>query len=136
MLRLLTLLIGITIPSLIYFDMVDSVLMIIIGVYYSFILLVNLLGVIVLGGFSWSTDNVFKDTIQERLKLEMGDDVNYHYRISALLIFEMFALYMICQLTLIVGAILMVLMLFQVINMCLVKYVMEAEIGVSDDADN
>ncbi len=137
MLRLLTLLIGITIPTLIYLDMVDPILMIIFGVYYSFILIVNMVGAVALGAFSWSDDDEFKDTIQERLKLEMGDDVHYNYRISTLLIFELFALYMIGQLTIAVGLILFFLIMFQVLNMYFVKYVMEAKIGdEDDDSDN
>ena len=137
MLRQLTLIIGITIPTLIYFDMIDPILMMIIAVYYTFLFLVNFIGSIVLGSFCISKNEEFRAIQQIRLKLEMGDDVNYTYRMLALLIFEAFTLYMIGHSVVIVSIIIYFLMIFQAFNMFLIKHVMNSQVfNTDDDSEN
>ena len=128
MLRIFTLLINIIIPSMIYFDMVDPILMTIIGIYYLYMLMVNFIGGLILSAFFATKDNEVKSTLQERLKNEMAVDVNYNYRIFTLLIFEGFALYMIYPLSMIVSLLLGASILFQCLNMLLIPTIIKASL--------
>ena len=117
--------------------MIDPILMMIIAVYYTLLFLVNFIGSIVLGSFCISKDEEFRAIQQIRLKLEMGDDVNYNYRMLALLIFEAFTLYMIGHSVVIVSIIIYFLMTFQAFNMFLIKHVMNSQVfNTDDDSEN
>ena len=134
MLRIFTLLINIIIPSMIYFDMVDPILMVIIGICYLYMFMVNFIGALILSAFFATKDAEVKSTLQERLKSEMAEDVNYHYRIFTLLIFESFTLYMIYPLSLIVSILLGVCMLFQCLNMLLIPAIIK--VSLNDDNED
>lgn len=128
MLRIFTLLINIIIPSVIYFDMVDPILMTIIGIYYLYMLMVNLIGGLILSAFFATKDVEVKSILQERLKGEMAEDVNYHYRMLIGLVFGCFALYMIYPLSMIVSILLGVAMLFQCLNMLLIPTIIKTSL--------
>ena len=119
--RIFSILIGIITPILIYFDMIDTILIFAIAIYYGLMLIINLLGSAVLSALIWSKDNNLRDTIQGRLNLEMAEDVNYNYRMSALVIFEAVTLYMIWPLSLPIAIIIGLCMTSQLLNIYLVK---------------
>ena len=125
-LRILTLILGLAIPSLIYFDMIDLILLVTIGIYYSIILLTNGLGALLLAAHCTSNDEDFKDILHDRLKTEMLEDRHYNYRIISLLILEFFTVLMVYPLSLIVASILVVMMLFRVTNILLIKKVLNS----------
>jgi len=90
--------------------------------------MVNFIGGLILSAFFATKDAEVKSTLQERLKSEMAEDVNYHYRIFTLLIFEGFALYMIYPLSMIVGLLLGASIVLQCLNMLLIPAILRASI--------
>lgn len=124
MLKAISWLISIIIPALLVFDIIDPIFLIIIGVIYVLELIVNLLGVIILGAFAYADDTEFKMTIKSRLLDEMKDDKHFYFRSSTFVILGIFTLYMLAPLTTAVSIILGCSLVLQLINIYLVKKVM------------
>jgi hypothetical protein len=114
--------------------MVDPVILVVIGFYYAFDMIVNLLAVIILSLTVMADDKDFKDTMGERMVTLINEDKNFYYRNSAVLIINLFALYMVFPLSLTVSIILGLGIVFSFVNMLLsAKVKNDVENGVDGE---
>jgi NADH:ubiquinone oxidoreductase subunit H len=125
MFKIINLIISLAIPVLLYFDMVDPFILIMIGVYCGFSMVVNLLGAVILTATQLADDLEFKNVMKERTINTMTEDKNYFYRSTAVLITNCFILYMIIPYSITVSVIIGITMLLMLINMILISRIMD-----------
>jgi hypothetical protein len=99
--------------------MVDPIILMVIGFYYAFDMLVNLLGVIILSLTMVADDQEFRDVVHERVVDLMNEDKNFYYRSTLLLIINSAVLYMIIPLSATVSVILGLGLVLNIANMIL-----------------
>lgn len=93
------------IPALIFFDMVDPVLLGIIGFAYILGLIVEGLATFLLGSAHISDDPEFKEITHDRMVASIEDDPQFFTRSSIEALLHIFALVMIFPLSTLVGSV-------------------------------
>ena len=117
------------IPSLIFFDMIDPILMIIIGVFYGLSIILEALACIILGSAYFSKDRLFKQITHDRMVGEIEQDTSFFTRSIIETLLHSFALVMIYPLSIVVSVIMFSYIVLFVMNLIFCKKSIDYGIG-------
>ena len=107
------------IPTLLFFDMTDPVLLVVICSLCFLELVVNVLAVFLLGSASVTKNVEIKHVIRERMTQEIEDDKSYYYRTSLIVLMQCFTIYLVLPLHVVAGVMFTTLVGLLISNMIL-----------------